>query len=360
MEMQSKIECKIYENEKNIPYDEWRKFWENCSEACVYNSPGWFIASLGTFKFKRFKVFILRDKCSQKLIGVLPLVKMKIYGVEIYTLPSIEFIDHYSILVDRDRKDAMQILISEIISCGSAYIHGFVSADNEKLAIYKNVNSFVLDDNPYIIFDNDYTDLLENKRENKYLRRARRDFQDVTFSFGISSKKEIIKDVAMIDRKSSKAIKGKAVFNNKNTCSFFETFIDKNKDNIFVSLLYFNKKPVAYNIGFICNGIYAGSQKAHLFEYNKYSPGVIIFEELLHAISRQNPKELNMGRGRDIFKITYTNKVRKLYGVVISRNKLVGLYINLMHNAKIKVYKLISSNKNFYIFYKKIKVTMLS
>lgn len=352
-----KLEITIYKAISQELIAEWKNMWEKSPSACVFNSPGWFISAQKAFKYKNKRFIVIRNKKSKKLEGIVPLVSTYEYGLRTYVLPGHKFIDHYTFLIDVKNKEDWKNVIRKILTIGTIHISGLIRKDAKYIFPFKNVEMFLADKNPYIIFDNDYKEYLaENtfKRLSRKFLKVEKDLGSVEFDFQLPVKRGTIEKIILLDQKSSRAAKGKSAFDKRENRIFYRSLYKENSKSIFVSFLYFNNECVAYNAGFSRKDIYSGSQKAHLQKYNKYSPGVLIFEKLLENISQNNPQEFDLGGGSDQFKMKYAKSVRDIYGVVFAKNIFKGRYLVFMHKLRRRAYDTLSSQPVVYKYYKKI------
>lgn len=357
MKIQNNIECTIHESVTDNLIKEWKDFWVKLKSECIFSSPGWFMAANKAFAYDQICIITLRDKNSGELAGVLPLVNMRLYGIDLYTLAGINFIDHYSLLIRHDDKSIIQHLIKGILALDFVYIPGVLENTANLLTSWKNSKSFVLDDNPYIKMSDEFGVILDKRKKSRHVKRAKRDFGLINLVAG-DDKNTALENAIMIENNSSKSKKGKNIFNDKKNQVFFRELINEIDDNLFIVSLLFSDKLVAYNIGFACNGVYACSQKAHIEKYDKYRPGEVMFSKFLEMIIKNNPSEVDIGRGADSFKMGYANAIRKLYGVVLSHSKFKRFYFIFVHKLREKTYKLLNNNSYLYRIYKNIKNTL--
>ncbi|HBI16754.1 MAG: hypothetical protein UR60_C0017G0005 [Candidatus Moranbacteria bacterium GW2011_GWF2_34_56] len=357
MKIQNSIECIIHESASDNLIKEWRDLWVELKSKCIFNSPGWFVAANKAFAYDQIRIITLRDKNSGELLGVLPLVKVRLYGIDSYTLPGIDFVDHYSLLIKRSDDLIIQQLIKSTLSMYFVYIPGVLAETAKFLNSKNNSSSFILDDNPYIKMRDEFGVILDRRKKSRHIKRAKRDFGLIDLIID-NDKNTALENAIMIENGSSKSKKGKNIFDDKKNQAFFKELIAEINDNLFIASLLFSDKPVAYNIGFVCNGVYACSQKAHIEEYNKYRPGEVMFLKFLEMIIKNHPSEVDIGRGVDSFKMGYANAIRKLYGVVLSPSSLKRFYFIFVHRLREKTYKLLNSHSYLYRFYKNIKNTL--
>src|SRR3989338_8642028 len=66
---------------------EWNKLWEASPNASVFNSPEWIKMSEESQKFNEFEIFACYDEKGE-LYAVLPLSKIRCFGVKVYAPPS--------------------------------------------------------------------------------------------------------------------------------------------------------------------------------------------------------------------------------------------------------------------------------
>lgn len=354
MEINKKINCTVLKSYPDNLLNEWNEFWNESKSECVFNSPGWFVSAQKAFNYKKMRILVLRDGENNSLVGILPLIRTRVFGTAVYTLPGIEFVDHYSLLIKKE-KSIIDVLANCILSLGFVYIPGVLMEDSNYLISNGYSKSFVLDDNPYIKTGDEFEKVLNKKNNNRHFKKAQKDFGLINLRLNDVNKESALNDAIMIERESSKSKKGKTIFNNKKNQTFFKELTKEIGDNLFIASLFFSDKPIAYNIGFICNGVYACSQKAHLKAYDKYRPGGLMFLKFLEAVNQKSTSEVDIGRGMDSFKMEYANGVRKLYGVIISYNKIKRYYFIFMYNLGDRMYRLINSNVYLYVFYKGIK-----
>lgn len=358
MKKQNNIKCIIYSDLSDNLFEEWETFWMDNKSECIFNSPGWFISARKAFGYKKIRIVAVRDEKNGQLLGLIPLVSLRLYGINLYTLPAIEFIDHFSLLMTGQGAIPRKLL-EGLLSLGLVYIPGILEEDANLLSSQGSSSFFILDDNPYIKMCNEFDIVLKNRnKKSRHIKRAMKRFGSVELVMANIDKHIALDNAIMIEKNSSKSKKGKNTFDEKKNQIFFKELVEKIGDNLFIASLLFSQEPIAYNIGFVCNNVYACSQKAHIEKYNKYRPGEVMFLKFLEIAVQNNPIEIDIGRGIDSFKMGYANAIRKLYGVVVSRSVLRRFYFISIHKIRDRLYKLIGSNVFLYTFYKSIKKTI--
>lgn len=336
--------------------DEWRNLWENSDSANIFNSPSWFVAACRAFSYKNILIIIVRESPGDKLIAVLPLVKTRPYGFSVFVLPGTEFIDCFSFLTDITDDAVIREVSTELSRLGVVYLTGLIEKDiHVFLRQDKNISFFSAEENPYINCGEGQLKKFLDIGESKSIRKAERLFGQISFVHVTKDHKEILQKAFEIDRFSSKHKKGKGVFWRDDTKKFFIQLIRESPSSVFVDLLFFAGEPIAYSIGFICNGIYVCSQKAHLSLYERYRPGGIAFRKFLEAAAHEDIREINLGKGYDQFKMDFTKDSRVLYSVIISKNILTRFLLKSILQLRARAYTIVIAYPKLYLQFKRLK-----
>lgn len=333
---------------------EWDALWKSSPCANMFNSSGWFVSACESFRYRDRAVITIRNAKSGKMVGVLPLVRMKKYGISAYGLPGEEFVDRFSFLADMTVGAIFQEIISQLKELGTVFFVGLTEADVQVcLKQKKNIWFFPMDENPYI--DCSQPGVFPNIRKSRSMRKAERKFGTIGFIHALENHTKLLKEAFKIDQLSSRDSKGKSTFWREGSRTFFLSLLKECPSCVFVDLLSFSDIPVAYSIGFKCNGVYACSQKAHLAEYDRYRPGGLAFQKFLEVVSSEGVREVDIGRGNDAFKRDFTNTTRILHGAVLSNNVFFGRYIREMFRWRRILYGIVADFPRVYRLYKRIK-----
>lgn len=349
------MRVQIFLKPTEILIKEWEKLWENSLYANVVNSPAWFLYACKAFSYKE-KLIVALYADNDSLVGVGGFVKNNLYGISVYTVPALEFADKNPLLIDFKNKNYIKIFFKEIDKLGTVCISA-LSRDEVKLI--DSTCIFIDSICPFIeLSGGTYVDLSKHKKK-KLFKRLEKLPEKITFKNYNGTDLEALEIAYSIELESSKIKSGKKVFSKSSNRVFYSELAQKVPYNTIVSLLFFGQKPVAYTIGFLCNGIFTSSQKAHLDCYSYYNPGRVLKYYLIDYLNKMGIAEFNFGRGADYFKMSFTNTTRELYSIVVSRKKIIKSYILVAYRIREFLYNIVSKYKSIYVFYGAIKSKLL-
>lgn len=340
---------------------EWDNLWKRSHSANIFNSRSWFVAASQSFSYAEKRIVTIRESATGTLVAVVPLVRRKLYAMPVFVLPAAEFVDRFSILSDLSVDGITEKLLDEFYKLGTVFLSGFIKEDVHKL-VYgkKGVSFFITDENPYITYSENQRTNSKEPGKGRSLKRAERSFGHVEFSLVREQHDSALRTAFDIDRHSSKNDRGKGVFWREDARSFFMLLAKIVPQHLYVALLSFAGTPVSMNIGFIHNGVYYCSQKAHLSGYGKYRPGGIAFQKFLETREAENIHEVDIGRGYDSFKMEFTNTVRALYGVVVSRWMVARIYISIVCILRMSLYHFFVGHTAMYRIYREMRMFLIS
>lgn len=329
---------------------EWRELWNQASAASIFNAPEWFETSVEAFSHQKTRFLTIRDKSDGALVGILPLIKTRLFALWVYRQPGYEFVDRFSMLVSDSKKGVAEEMVRHLSEIGNVYLNGLADENLAPFSLKKSRASvFFFDWNPYIDYAV-YRSLPNHK--SKSLKKAEKTFGSVKFIHATEQLAYYLKQAFEIDCLSSKQKKGKGVFDRPDTQMFFSKLAEKCPESMFVDLLFFGEKPVAYSIGFLYKGVYRCSQKAHLSEYDRYRPGGIAYRKFLDALADKDVQEVDIGRGYDQFKQDFTKTTRRLSIAVVSKNIFIRWYVQQCFMLRERIYNFLSAHPSFYLRYK--------
>src|SRR6185437_15878131 len=119
-------------------------------------------------------------------------------------------------------------------------------------------------------------------------------------------------------------------------------------DYVNVSLVIVDEKPIAYSIDFINKESSQGSQKAHIPEYNRYSPGRLLIMGLCDRAREDGESFFDFGRGVDDFKKSFITRSENIYGVFISDNNFFRYYLKIIFSVRNRTYDLLVKFRTLY------------
>lgn len=337
--------------------NDWEALWNNSTCANIVNSPAWTLAAKKAFNYRDLLIIAIYDDEKKNILAISAFVKEKIFGVSAWTVPAREYVDKRSILASFEDEKIIDLMLSEVLKLGIVYLCCYKL--DEALKMYgraTTVNMFKGDVNMYLEFSGGRYGKYPNKKRNNLLNRAEKENVKIKFITTTYSKDMgALETCFMIDKESVKRTKGKGVFHRPEARQFYKTLAELASENVPLSILYLNDKPVSYLIAFMVNGTFTATQKAYLEGFEYFNPGKLMTIKLLDYYCEKRLPIVEFGRGCDRSKHNFTSNYYVLYSLVISNSALLRFYIAIMHDFRLKAYKSLSQHPKCYFFYKKIK-----
>jgi len=217
-----------------------------------------------------------------------------------------------------------------------------------------NLDSFVQTLNYYLPISLDSNGLVKLNKRNKLLHEIRGlDAKFTLAAFNGNSKG--LQIVFALDSQSRKQARGYSAFADDTIREFYKNLGKNFKEYMQIHILYFEEKPIAYEIGFFIGKTYFGSQMAYISDYKQYSPGKVILAKVIDLIASKGITMMNMGSGDSPVKKLVTEEKRVLYEVILSRNTFAKTYIKNLGKLKEQIYCQMHTNPKLYTFYRKVK-----
>jgi CelD/BcsL family acetyltransferase involved in cellulose biosynthesis len=333
---------------------DWQSLWEESIFANYTNSPQWFLSVIQNFHRKDFVILAVYEK--DTLTAVAALMKEKKYGVDWYTVLPTDFVYGVPFLMDYTDKAVLTEVKEQLLSLGNIFLTNLpqkfasavASGDRSAAAFYQTVNYYIS-----LKRDSDGKTIL--RKRSKLLHEIRGKEDAFTLK-SFDGKNEMgLKTVFAIDNQSRKQGRGYSAFASDKTQKFYEQ-LGKNFGKRFVTnVLYFTDTPIAYEIGFLINHTYFGSQIAYVAEYKQYSPGKVIMVKLADYLSARGVQTWDMGSGDSAVKKLVTEEKRELQQIFLTQNVLIRKYISVIITLRTMTFELLSRHKGAYTTYRKIK-----
>lgn len=333
---------------------DWLSLWNNSPFANYSNSPHWFMSLIETFNYKNFTIITIYN--NEHLLAIAALIKKRIYGIELYAFPPENFVCGLPFLVNTQNKSLLRTLLSKLLKLGNVFIENspeFLAKDLKEQTT--KINAFISTLNYYIniIKDNDGQIVIRHKR--KMMRRA----QSIGKMLNLRSFNEQVTEALnvafAIDNKSRKQTKGYNTFSNKQSKKFYRLLAKNFKEKFLVNILYYEKKPIAYEIGFLVNKTFYGSQIASLSSYDNYSIGRILLVHLIEILNKKGIEKLDFGSGEDHVKKSFTKDYILLYNIIISKNIFIRTYLHLILQLRTKIFNYLKRHIKLYTTYRILK-----
>ncbi len=339
---------------------DWEALWKNSANANMVNSPTWTIAAQAAFPNKNMCIIALYDDREENIAAIAAFVKKKLFGISFWTAPGREFADKTSILIDFKNQNLVSLLFQEIKKLRSCYLTEYTLDQIQDIQLsVPNITVWKSDVNPYIDFSIGKYGELPNRRRNTLIRRLEE--TNVHANIVTSTDNTSIKaleECIQIDMTSLKQKKGKGIFYRHEVLEFYKALIVRSPENVPVSILYFENKPISYLIGFRVNNVYQASQKAFLAGFEFYNPGKLLMTKFIDDLNPNSLPVIELGRGLDRFKLHFTKSYHELYDLFFTQNKVTKVYIKTLLNLRKQLYIAINKYAKLYQIYKSIQAAL--
>lgn len=353
------FEVKSYTAIDIVLRNEWKKLWNESPTAQMENSPEWFEAAYEAFKYTDTCIIAAYHKRTQKLVAVMPFVRVHMYGCSVYTLPALTFATHHNILGDIRNASLRHALIHEMKRLGTVHLSGLAPHEIKMLSVERNVSAFESACESFVDFTEGPFGNYEEKKARKIFTKATQSPTPLRVVTNMDDPVAALQMCIAVDQASVKHEKGKGVFWRKEAKDFYIALAQKNPQSLSVAILFFGDTPVAYRIQFHYKNVYLGSQKAYLAEYATYKPGFLVLLNCLKDVPRDGSVVCNLGKGRDQFKSEMTKKMQALFSVIVSRHAYVRLFLLNLLRLRELVYEKIVLHPKIYTIYKNLKFALL-
>lgn len=342
----------IYKNLENNLIEDWTVLWQRSEWANYTNSPYWLQSYLEVYPEVDYVIIAIYD--AHSLVMVAPLIKVKKYGLQCYTVSPPEFAYGIPFLIDLRNESLVKETTKQLLRLGNIYLinlpEDFIRAFGKYTTTMESAIQTV---NYYLPLE------LENgvtkiSNRNKLLREIRGIEDNFTIRSFDGETSDWFTLVMTLDMQSRKHARGYSTFNNKKIVNFYRSLADHFKKHFQCNILYFAEKPIAYEIGFIVGKAYYGSQIAYSTEFKQYSPGKALLVKLIDLLGKRNIERMDFGSGESRLKSMLTKDKRSLYQVIISKNALSRTYLNQVNGIKGKLFLQLQRHGKVYSAFRKV------
>jgi len=329
-----KLNFKIFRNLEPELENLWKNFEEKSCNTFFQNF--FFIKKITTLKQSNFYFFVIYN--NDEIIAIFPFEIKKMFGVKILQWIGTKYSDYCCPLISKEHK-----IDSELFKDLWARILKKIDCD---IIILNNQPKYIDNlENPFVNFlvnseiskvflidlpddENEYYKNIENKKFlNEFKRTTNKIIAKYDLKFeNIDIKNSSFRPSDLIKKKIS--VLNKNFFRQsieKNFIDFFDTLILHFPDRIKLSVLKIDKEIVAANLGFLKNGkFYYYMPTLFTNNYNKYSPGKILINELIKWSIKNKIKVFDFGLGEENYKKYWSNRAESLFRYFYTKN-LKGL-----------------------------------
>jgi CelD/BcsL family acetyltransferase involved in cellulose biosynthesis len=333
---------------------EWLALWRSSEYANNTNSPQWFLSALDAFEYKEYAVIAVYKK--EKLVGIMGLVKEQMYGIPVYTVAPRDFTCGLPFLLDITDQAVISTMTQSLLELGNVFLNNIPKEIANILQ--KATNAIETKEktiNYYLPIVKDINGIVRLEKRKKFLK----DVKGIEDKFSVKNfdgkTKEGLEMALYVDTQSRKQKRGYSVFANPRIKLFYHALVTHFKQNININILYFEEKPIAYEIGFMIGKSYFGSQISFITEYSKFSPGKVLLIKVIDYVASRNVSIMDFGSGESRIKQLLTSDSRILCQIMLSKNKFVRSYVTNLGQTKEYLFNKISHYIKLYSAYRKIK-----
>lgn len=287
------------------------------------------------------------------MVAVAPLIKRKIFAINIYTTPSVNYSQRQGFLCDYDDIEILNILVSELKKIGNIYLT-FLSEGIIQNLIKVGVNLSVVgvETSPSIILSLNKSGELILAKKEQILKKARSVIGKLVMKTFRENIGEILSLVFEIDNKSTKQKYGYSVFSVDENKKFYLNLAKYLNGNIFANILYNGNIAVSYEVGFVDKNRYIDSERAYLYEHEGYTPGKVLMVKTAEMLAKDGFKIFDLGPGLDNLKKSLSNNEDRYFNCFISGNLLLRFYYKSIFSLRKIIYRETIKHKYLYSFYR--------
>jgi len=334
--------------------NDWKMLWEKSPFATLSNSPAWFLSALETYSPKKIKIIACYDD-EINLVGIMGLFQEKMYGLWVWKTPASEFSDKEPLLIDYNNSELVKGFLQSLPTIGTVCLSNFSEKTILPILDLANVSVFTSDTNLFIDFAVGPYGILK-QRKIKLMKNRLSISQDEMVCIPDRKDRAIaLETIFKIEKESSKYMHGKGTFHDPQSRIFYTQLLNNAPENLILTTVTINNKPVAYSICFVNQHAMQGSQKAHNPSYNYFNLGRLLVTSLCDYARSLNQTFFDLGRGSDEFKKSFATRSENLYTTIISTKIIKRKYLTFMLKNREKLYNKTQKFNMIYLLYKKMR-----
>lgn len=313
--------------------DQWKELWKKAENANIYNSYEWFQACIETNTVKEYEVYLCYE--NEQLSALLPLHAYRCFGVKVLgSFDKDHLVDTPFLMKNYDSK-LFKHFFNNIMQNKNIYLQ---KVDNKSAImlhkVFPDLFFSLISVNPVVDIKGDPFMHMSNSTKAQVKKIIKRNEATLSFKTYTSQLEEHLETIFKLQNKSSKKARSMDIFENENIKLYYRNLIKYCKQFVCINLLYFENKPIAYEIGCMYKKHYAGDQISYHNDYKKLSPGRLIMFFLLSSLKNKEINELDMGGGISSYKMSVAGDYRLLYNVYYSPNSAVMIWWKLINRVR--------------------------
>ncbi len=348
----------VYNTIDDNIYLAWEHLWQTSPHATYSNSPYWFNTVVKHFDYKRYAIIAVYD--NEMLVAVAALMRVKKYGSKVYTLAPNDFVCGLPFLFDPSRKSVVKEIHKQLLTLGHVYLD---NVPLEFVECFQTVSKYM---QAYPFTVNYYRELIPNEQgiiAFSYRKKIFRHIREKRESFFLKgfdgTDKDILPVIFTIDAASSKRVSGYNCFSTRFIKKFYGNLIREFGKKFKIYILYFDGKPIAYEMGFLINDVFYDNQAAYKVRYQSYNPGNVLSCLIMDHLAREGVKIVDFGSGDTFQKKLISQDKNDLYKVIFSKNSFIRFHYCNLDKVKEGLYGQLQKKRTMYSLYRKIKKSRL-
>lgn len=334
---------------------QWRFLWQKSQYSSVFNSFGWVRSATEAFNYDQLCILAIKE--NNELIGVVPLRKTKIYGVNFLQTIS-EYAHRSGFLIDLSNQKLVKTVAEKMLQMGNIYLNHLNQEEYTAFSKYLTLHSV----HPSFTLQASLKPVEGKKqfmvrKKGQILKKAKEVLDLLTLEKHTTHLDKVITQVFDIDEKSSKKQKEYNVFASEQVREFYQNLINYQPQSLSIYFLLFNTKPVAYEIGFKHHDLYIDSERAIHAENEFFTPGKVLMVKIAEDLAESNFATFDLGPGIDNFKKSLTKEGQFFSDYFLTKNPFVKNYLRICMQLRDKSYSLLFKYSRLYTLYKKLRNT---
>lgn len=326
-------------------YTKWQKLWNSAEDAHCFNSPEWFVTVCDVYEIKNIVIITIEEK--NNMVLILPLVRQSRFGITTLASAGGKFIGKSSLLYKFLTEEMVDVLLDNLVKQGNFYLQ---ELSEEIATFFFNRHAQLIKReasiNPYLPLIPDPFLFLSRKNKSQIRGIIRRHGTALHYKTFVGDF-DALETVFLIDRKSTKKKQGKATFVTQQDKQFFRELVRRMRSHIMIDIIYYNRVPVAYGIGFVYKKIYYAALTAYDGRFRFLRPGKLLAKHLLKSLQKKGLTFIDFGRGNSPLKQEFTKIAHTQYDIFYIESLLSKHWLLSTQ----KVYESVLHSKHLYNFY---------
>jgi len=312
---------------------EWKRLWDKAENANMFNSYDWFKTTLELSKNKEYEIYVCYK--DNQLVALLPLQTYKFLGVKVLGTVNKEHLIDTAFLIEKYNKELFGHFFEAIFRKKNIY---FQKIDNKAAILFHDLFPHLLISlmsvNPTVDLSGDPFKNASPSMIAQIKRIIRKNSDHLEFAMHSENLEKHFGTMMKLQEESSKHVRSMDIFVDKENKKYYQRLIKNCSQFVRINILYFNKKPIAYEYGYLYKNFYTGDQISFHNDYRKLNPGKTLMFYLFAHLKKVGIKTLDMGGGISNYKMSYTQDYRTLYNIYYSNNIFIMIWWKTINNAR--------------------------